>query len=876
MQKDSKGQIFIAFLKRLIAILLLFGCAYFMYLQQDSLTSSDKVTLPVVKSSEAASFSGHELSILGDTEIVQQFEAGGENLGLVSLYFHKEGGANSTGTVRFYLQDSSRNTVAETKMDAKFIKNQRPMELVFGGDSEAQNANRIISTMQKSNTSKTTKLQKGKTYYIVMKSEDVATDGIFSVRTRTPKAGTEAAAGQSFVTKDGKAVDGQYLKATLKYKYYDMSLILRFAVILLMALFLILLPLRKMSNLLNRVTGLAARKERRAEAGKRFSFTFDLDRFCIRVMFFLTPLVVFLIIGRISNKDIIDCVQMLPGVRGLLNMMIIGMVWWIVYTICNRCKITIIITTLLGFGFGMINYALLLFRDSPLIATDIAQIGTALDVTKSYELTFNRASLWAVLITVVWIALALVLRDHKGFSLKWRILPLVICIAWCGCFYHTIFRTSVIKDNRIIVSGFKPYGTYRTNGYALAFVVTAKNSIVEKPEGYSPEKVQELTRDYHSDRAIEKEAATPKSPNVIVVMNESFSDLSILGDFETNEDYIPFTHKLKKNTVKGWMHSSVFGGTTADTEFEFLTGYTMKFLPFHSVPYRSIIKHPIPSLTTALKSQDYGGNVAFHPGMADSYNRNIAYPNLGFNRHMSLEDLEDPEKIRDYVSDDYDYRIIEEEYEKYHNAGNRNPFYFFNVTIQNHAAYTLAGGEVKAGITIETDACQTEQAQQFLNLMKKSDDALKGLIRYFKKVKEPTVIVLFGDHQPRLEDSFYEGIGSTNQNMEEVEKRYRVPFLIWANYDIEEEQGVELSANYLSAYTKKVIGADMTGYDKYLIDLHEKLPVITAIGYADPSGKVYNPEKPSEYDDLLLEYQMIQYNGLIDSKHRVKGFFDMD
>ena len=112
--------------------------------------------------------------------------------------------------------------------------------------------------------------------------------------------------------------------------------------------------------------------------------------------------------------------------------------------------------------------------------------------------------------------------------------------------------------------------------------------------------------------------------------------------------------------------------------------------------------------------------------------------------------------------------------------------------------------------------------------------------------------------------------------MEEVEKRYRVPFLIWANYDIEEEQGVELSANYLSAYTKKVIGADMTGYDKYLIDLHEKLPVITAIGYADPSGKVYNPEKPSEYDDLLLEYQMIQYNGLIDSKHRVKGFFDMD
>ncbi len=875
MKKDSKGQIFAAFLKRLIAVLLLLGCAYFMYLQQDSLTNSDKVTLPIT-SNQDASFKGHEVSILGDAEIVQNFEASGENLGLVLLYFHKEGGASSTGTVYFYLQDSNRKTIAETKMDAKFIKNQRPMELVFGGDSEAQNANRIISTMQKSSSTKTTQLEKGKTYYLVLKSENVATDGVFKVRTRSAKSGTSIAAGQDNVTANGKAIEGQYLKATLNYKYYDRGLIIRFALILLMALILICLPLRKMSGILNRLFGLSKRNQLREEAGKKPGFAIDLDRFCIRIMFFLTPLVVFLIIGRISNKDIIDCAQMLPTVRGLLNMMIIGMVWWIVYTIFNRTKLTIVITTLLGFGFGLINYALLLFRDSPLIATDIAQVGTALDVTKSYVLTFNRASLWAVLLTVVWIALALVLRDHKGFSLKWRILPLAICIAWVGCFYYTIFQTDIIKDNRIIVSGFKPYGTYRTNGYALAFVVTAKNSIVEKPEGYSPEKVRELTKGYTSDRGIDKTAATTKSPNVIVVMNESFSDLSILGDFETNEDYIPFYHKLKKNAVKGWMHSSVFGGTTADTEFEFLTGYTMKFLPFHSVPYRSIIKKPVPSLSTALKSQDYGGMVAFHPGMADSYNRNIAYPNLGFNRHISLEDLQEPEKIRDYVSDDYDYQVIEKEYENYHNAGNQNPFYFFNVTIQNHAAYTLAGGEVKAGITIETDAVQTEQAQQFLNLMKKSDDALKGLIRYFKKVDEPTVIVLFGDHQPRLEDSFYEGIGSTNQNMEEVEKRYRVPFLIWANYDIEEAQDVELSANYLSAYTKKVIGADMTGYDKYLMDLYEKLPSITAIAYMDPSGKVYNPEKPSEYDDLLKEYQMIQYNGLIDSRNRVKGFFSMD
>ena len=881
MNKDRNGDTFLSFFKRLIAVLLLLGCAYFMYLQQASLTQIETEVFPYLNAASQEQehpYIFEDIDILGNHVVTQEFQARGNKLGVIKLYFHKEGGANSTGTVILRLKDSSQKVIAETSMDAKYVKNARGIKFLFGADSASLNQNRIISTVVKADTSETTEVKEGETYYLELESKNVQTDGRFTLMTARPGDGAALQTSLPTVVADGEAQEGRYMRFAANYRFYDKSLLLRFGLILLMALFLICLPLRRMSNLLNRATGLQKRSEERLEAGKRAGFTIDFDRFCIRCMFFLTPFVCYFLIGRIANQDIVDCLKMLPTIRGKLNMLIIGMVWWVVYTIVNRTKPTIILTTLLAFGFGFINYVLRLFRDSPLFWTDIENVGTAMDVTKSYVVTYDRASLWAILITVVWIALALVLRDHKGFPLKLRIIPLIICIAWCGCFYYTFFKADTLKEHQLKVSSFKPAATYRENGYALSFVITWKNSIVEKPEGYSEEKVREITKNYVSDEAVKQTETTEKAPNVIVIMNESFSDLNVLGDFDTNKDFMPFYRSIKKNAVKGWMHSSVFGGSTADTEFEYLTGNSMRFLPYHSVPYRSIIKDPIPNFTTSMKAQGYGGNIAFHPGMADSYNRNNVYPNLGFNQHISLEDLDDAAKIRDYVSDSYDYKVLEQNYEEYRKNGNRNPFYFFNVTIQNHAGYTLAGGKVDGGIEITSTNSKTEQAEQFLNLMKKSDEALEELITYFKKVEEPTVIVLFGDHQPRVEGSFYDSLDEGVENagsLAHVELRYHVPFMIWANYDIEEQSDVELSANYFGAYTKQVIGLNLTGYDKYLLDLHEKLPSITSVAYIDAEGNVYNPDEPSDYDPLIKEYQMIQYNGLIDGKHRVEEFFNL-
>lgn len=200
----------------------------------------------------------------------------------------------------------------------------------------------------------------------------------------------------------------------------------------------------------------------------------------------------------------------------------------------------------------------------------------------------------------------------------------------------------------------------------------------------------------------------------------------------------------------------------------------------------------------------------------------------------------------------------------------------FNVTIQNHAAYKVSDGVVQKEVSITDDNAREEQAEQYINLIKKSDEALEQLITYYKKVDQPTVIVMFGDHQPRVGDSFYNSIygkSSSQLSLKETEKKYHVPVMIWANYSIKSKSNLDISANYLSSYLAKVTNQQLTGYNKYLLDLYKKVPVVTSICYKGANGKTYDLDQKSKYTKYLNEYKKIQYNNLVDYKNRVGNFF---
>lgn len=800
------------------------------------------------------------LSMLGTRTLRQTFTARESGLARIDLFFNNPANYQSSGTIRVSVEDRHGNELCHTSLATNLIANAARTPFDFSGNTQAINSNKIATTLTKRNQVNNVKLHRHQRYTIMVQSLHVKSPNAFGLYLMD-----DASTSDGVLTLNHKAVSGNTaLYASIQYYRITLPVFLGLVGALIAAMVLILLPLKSIQRRVNWTRHLHGKPP------------ILLRKRLLRILFFATPFVSFWIMTSMAGSNLRQTLRLFFSFRGLLNMMIIGFLWILAYLCCNRVKYTTMITTLTVFFFCLANAVLLQFRDSPLIASDFVNIGTAMDVAGNYQLQFNRPLLFTMTVTVIWICLNLSLKSHKGLPRKKRLAVLGLTVAWGVLFQYTLFLGPTIKNHDIEVSGFKPKLNYRKNGTLLSFFVTVKTSFVQKPDGYSVEAVQAITKHYTSDRA-QNAAVSQKHPNIIVIMNEAYSDLRAVGNIPLNEEYMPFYKSLKTNTIKGTMYSSIFGGSTANTEFEFLTGNSIAFLPFHSVAYANLIKENIPSLTWNLRSEGYGGNIAFHPGMRNSYNRNRVYPRLGFQKHIALEDLHHPEKIRSFVSDQQDYDLIEKEYRAYRSKNKTKPFYLFNVTIQNHSDYKRSSGVINGNIDITDDHLREEEAVQYINLMKKSDDALRSLVNYYRSQKEPTLIVLFGDHQPRVGDTFYEkllGKESDTLTLEETEKKYKIPFFIWANYDITEQKNVEISANYLSSYLLQQTGGEMTGYNKYLMQLYRKLPVVTAIGYKDKEGHLYDIDtQNTKYDGLLQQYRILQYNNMIDTTHTDKSFF---
>ena len=127
--------------------------------------------------------------------------------------------------------------------------------------------------------------------------------------------------------------------------------------------------------------------------------------------------------------------------------------------------------------------------------------------------------------------------------------------------------------------------------------------------------------------------------------------------------------------------------------------------------------------------------------------------------------------------------------------------------------------------------------------------------------------MLFGDHMPYIENSFYNHL--TNGSMRTVAElemdKHTVPFFIWANYDIREEDYEDIgriSANYLGPLTMKVAGAQLSEYQEYVYSLKEQYPVISSSGCINSNG-AYVPLDMAASD--LHDYKIVQYRNVFDN-----------
>lgn len=596
-------------------------------------------------------------------------------------------------------------------------------------------------------------------------------------------------------------------------------------------------------------------------------------------VFFLTPLVALLFLeyanpagpGLIFYSIRPSCLLRF-GVTAFLFYIVMGFLFALTgsmrFSGCFLCIFSII--------FSLTNYFTTTFRGIPILASDLTIMGTAMNVVGNYKYSLDLPRTITLLGLIAWCILLFRVKRLRLPKGKKRISAILGSAAICFASFWIMIYTPVmtVTPMHVTVNTFRPIKSYRKNGCVLTFMRSIQLMIIHKPDGYSANAAEEIAAPYRSETS----SGNAKTPNVIAIMDEAFADLQAVGDFRTSEDVMPFYHSLTKNTVKGFSYVSVFGGQTANTEFEFLTGLSKAFVPASATPYQLYIKSLLPGLTTHLGNQDYQGMLAFHPFRANGYNRDHVYPNLGFSDFISLKDLDvsASDKIRNFVSDAADFQVIIDQYEQAKKTSNA-PFYLFNVTMQNHSGYDQDFDNLDMPISIE-EKCDDPELKRYLNLIHHSDTALKSLIEYFSKQKDPTVIVFFGDHEPGLSNEVYSKILGKNVeklSAEENMNLYKTPFLIWANYDIEEQENVNISMNYLSTLMLESTGMKLSPFNQFLLDIHKQIPVLTTNGYFGEDGSYYSlKDESSPYYESLRKYQILQYNDLFDKKKRIENFFD--
>lgn len=502
-----------------------------------------------------------------------------------------------------------------------------------------------------------------------------------------------------------------------------------------------------------------------------------------------------------------------------------------------------------------VNYFMYLFRGMPFRANDLSAVGTAAKVVGGYDLTPNShlAFAWALLLLIIAIEWKAKLTIRK---IQIRGAVFLAGIAASLTAGYVLLNTEFLEDRGFYnLSGFQYLINYKFNGYLVATCMDIRNNKVVKPDGYSEKRVEEILSDNVKPENVQQEAL----PNVILIMNESFSDLRVLGNLQLNAENMQNIYGLRENAIHGYTNVSVLGGGTANSEFEALTGCSMGLLPASGYAYQQYVKKPMETLVSVMKEDGYK-TYSIHPESSKNWNRDTIYQMFGFDESYWKSDFDGAEQFHSGVSDRATYYKIQELYEQ---KALEDRIFVFDVTMQNHGGYERQENEPED--TIYAENAKSEEADLYLSLIDESDKAFGELVQYFEKVPEKTIICMFGDHQPMFEEEgFYDQIYAQTDGLNETDKifnQYKTPFIIWANYDIPEQNGIDISANYLGALLLENAGIPGNSYFNFLTKQMKDYPVITVNGYKDNKGNAF---QWSGEGTEFLDYRILQYYELFD------------
>lgn len=527
---------------------------------------------------------------------------------------------------------------------------------------------------------------------------------------------------------------------------------------------------------------------------------------------------------------------------------------------------------LVGIGIlGYANYLKMTYRQEPIYPDDLKMIkefGLLKDMTGTTSFYLLAGMILLVVAGGCWAIYRSFKKDKKFQAI--RVITLFTTI------FALIYISHFNNPNNLLRKAYNktalwiPYSqkmNYYNTGFIGGFLYNLKIDPMEKPKGYSEEKIKEITSHYQKLADEKNKTASEEQPNIIFVMSESFSDPSRLNGVEITGDPLADYYAVADQTYSGQMLSQNYGGGTANIEFEALTGFSMGLFNAQlTTPYTMLVPkmNQLPSIVSTLKDQNYH-TTAIHPYNTSMYKRKDVYEVLGFDEFISENTMTYTDTIEDnpYISDASAYQEVMDLLKE-----DDTPQFIHLVTMQTHMPYD--GKYQQLEYTAKTeDNSGISSLENYLQDISYSSQSLKAFTEELKKLSRRTLVVFWGDHLPGI-------YSDTIQNSNEKHTLHETQFLMFDSQgELEKTEAPVTSPFYFAADLMNQTNQQTTGFYQLLLALQNELPAFERELYYQEGQWHREAQLNKKQAELYQAYEMIQYDIVSGEKYSVQtNFFE--
>ncbi len=527
---------------------------------------------------------------------------------------------------------------------------------------------------------------------------------------------------------------------------------------------------------------------------------------------------------------------------------------------------------LVGIGIlGYANYLKMTYRQEPIYPDDLKMIkefGLLKDMTGTTSFYLLAGMILLVVAGGCWAIYRSFKKDKKFQAI--RVITLFTTI------FALIYISHFNNPNNLLRKAYNktalwiPYSqkmNYYNTGFIGGFLYNLKIDPMEKPKGYSEEKIKEITSHYQKLADEKNKTASEEQPNIIYVMSESFSDPSRLNGVEITGDPLADYYAVADQTYSGQMLSQNYGGGTANIEFEALTGFSMGLFNAQlTTPYTMLVPkmNQLPSIVSTLKDQNYH-TTAIHPYNTSMYKRKDVYEVLGFDKFISENTMTYTDTIEDnpYISDASAYQEVMDLLKE-----DDTPQFIHLVTMQTHMPYD--GKYQQLEYTAKTeDNSGISSLENYLQDISYSSQSLKAFTEELKKLSRRTLVVFWGDHLPGI-------YSDTIQNSNEKHTLHETQFLMFDSQgELEKTEAPVTSPFYFAADLMNQTNQQTTGFYQLLLALQNELPAFERELYYQEGQWQREAQLNKKQAELYQAYEMIQYDIVSGEKYSLQtNFFE--